>query len=124
MEKVITPLDTCGTITLDGDRFARIKQSTDPLIEAVVANHDGWFSAVRDWPVLQGLDPERQSSVLYDSVAVYLAYCESHLVMETLPVVVTDDGKTLIDDAGKPVRCATSWQDKDAFLDLLTERLT
>jgi hypothetical protein len=44
--------------------------------------------------------------------------------METLPLTVTEDGKTLVEDDGQPVRCATGWRDKEAFLDLLTERLT
>jgi hypothetical protein len=43
--------------------------------------------------------------------------------MEDLSVLVTPDGKTMIDDSGDNVRCATSWQDKHAFLDLVTERL-
>ena len=31
--------------------------------------------------------------------------------------------KTIIDEAGEPVACAMAWRDKNAFLDLLTERL-
>ena len=45
------------------------------------------------------------------------------LAMETLPIVVTPDGRTLIDDAGEPVQCATAWRDQEAFLDLLVARL-
>ena len=122
-EKIITPLDTCGTIVLDGDRFASLKASEKPLTQAVMANHFGWFEAVSDWPVLQGMDAQAQSSILYDSVAIYLAFSEALVAMETLPVLVTNDGKTLIDPAGQQVRCAMGWQDKEAFLDLLTERL-
>ena len=122
-QKIITPLDTCGTVVLEGERFARVRQSEDPLAQAVVANHLGWFEAVRDWPVLKDLDAQVQSSVLYDAVAIYLAFSDVFLSMETLPVVVTNDGKTLIDDAGSPVSCAMDWHDKDAFLDLLADRL-
>lgn len=88
-----------------------------------MANHFGWGEAVKDWPLLKKLDLNRQSSVLYDSVAIYLAFEETCLAMETLPLTVTDDGKTLIDEDGDAVRCATEWKDKAAFLDLLTERL-
>lgn len=122
-EKVITPLDTCGTVVLDGARFAQLKASENPLTEAVMANHFGWVDQVRDWPMLRDMDLQAQSSVLYDSVAVYLAFSEEFLRMETLSVVVTNDGKTLIDDAGDATRCAMDWTDKDAFLDLLTARL-
>ncbi len=122
-EKIITPLDTCGTVVLDGERFAKLKASKKPLTQAVMANHFAWFDAVSDWPVLQNIDAQTQSSVLYDSVAVYLAFSDAYLAMETLPVLVTNDGKTLIDDAGVPVSCAMDWQNKESFLDLLTERL-
>ena len=122
-EKVITPLDTCGTVILDGERFEAVQRSTNPLTRAALANHFSWCEAVSDWPLLKDMDPQRQTSVLYDSVAVYLAFSESFVEMETLPITITDDGKTLIDEEGDPVRCATGWRDQAAFLDLLVERL-
>jgi len=73
--------------------------------------------------MLKDLDAGVQSSVLYDCVAVYLAFSHAHLQMETLPIIVTNDGRTLIDEAGEATQCATDWLDKAAFLDLLTERL-
>jgi len=124
-EKVITPLDTCGTVALKGERFARVLEAAqvNAITAIVTDNHLQWFEAVRDWPVLQDVDPLRQSSVLYDTVAVYLSFSHDFLAMETLPIVVTPDGKTLIDEAGELVSCAMEWKDKDAFLDLLVERL-
>ncbi len=122
-DKTITPLDTCGTVVLEGDRFARVAASDDALTRAVMDNHFGWFAAVADWPLIQNMNPQQQSSILYDSVAVYLAFSEQHLQMEPLPVQVTEDGKTLIDDSGEVIRCATDWRDKAGFLDLLAERL-
>ncbi len=122
-EKIITPLDTCGTIALTKDRFQQVNQSKNSLTQAVLENHFGWAEAVRDWPLLQQLDMQQQSSILYDAVAVYLAFSDAYLEMETLPIVITDDGKTLIDPAGDLVSCATNWRDQDAFLDLLVARL-
>ncbi len=123
-EKVITPLDTCGTVRLEGDRFERVKTSAHALTQAALANHYGWCRAVADWPLMQSMNPERQTSILYDAVAIYLAFDESLISMEPLPIMISDDGKTLIDTAGSVVRCATEWKDKDAFLNFLTERLT
>ena len=123
-EKVITPLDTCGTVRLEGDRFERVKTSAHALTQAALANHYGWCRAVADWPLMQSMNPQRQTSILYDAVAIYLAFDESLISMEPLPIKISDDGKTLIDTAGSVVRCATEWKDKDAFLDFLTERLT
>ena len=127
-EKVITPLDTCGNIILDGERFAKIREAATQQGPASAPGicldcHFAWFEAVKHWPILKHLNAQSQSSVLYDLVAVYLGFAEDLLVMEDLPVLVTPNGKTMIDDSGDNVRCATSWQDKHAFLDLVTERL-
>ncbi len=119
----ITPLDTCGLVALKGDNFSRLLQSEDPLTKAVIENHFCWFEAVKEWPHLKDLDPNRQSSVLFDTVAVYMAFSEVLLEMEDLPVVVTDDARTLIDEGGQVIRCAMQWKDQSAFETLLTERL-
>ena len=119
----ITPLDTCGTVVLKGDNFTRLLASDDPLTKAVLENHFGWFKAIKDWSMLKDIDPNLQSSPLYDTVAVYMAFSESLLKMESLPIIVTDDARTLVDDAGQVIRCATEWQDQVAFETLLTERL-
>ncbi|MEM9622639.1 MAG: nucleoside hydrolase [Pseudomonadota bacterium] len=125
--KTITPLDSCGHIILTGERFRAVRDAQDPLCQAVLQNHTAWFEAVADWPVLQNMDSNVQSSLLYDCVAVYLAFSEAGLQMEELPVHVTEDGKTLIDTdgtlGGAPVRCATGWNDESGFLDLLVKRL-
>jgi len=120
----ITPLDTCGTVFLKDENFARIKQSSDRLSKAVMENHFIWCEKVRDWPVLSDMDPQKQSSLLYDTVAVYLAFSESLLEMEQLPIIVTDDGKTMVDESGQMVNCAMNWKDQGAFEMLLTDRLT
>ena len=121
--KTITPLDTCGTVMLEGDQFAHWSiakiRSPKPF-----DNHFGWSKVVKDWPGLRDLDLQIQSSVLYDTVAIYLAFSEEYLEMEALPIVITPDGKTLIDESGKPVRCATEWKDQHAFKRFLVERLT
>ena len=121
--KTITPLDTCGTVILKGEHFQKLINSEDPLTKAVMENHVGWSEQVKDWPGLRDLDLNIQSSVLYDTVAIYLAFDEQYLEIETLPVLVTQDGKTLIDEAGQPVRCATEWRNYEAFESLLIERL-
>jgi hypothetical protein len=56
-------------------------------------------------------------------VAIYLGFDDTLLEMETLPIAVTADGKTVVDEAGAAVHCAMDWRNKDAFLDLVTQRL-
>lgn len=119
----ITPLDSCGTVYLKDENFSKVRESRDPLMRAVLDNHFAWCDAVKDSPMLAQIDPQTQSSRLYDTVAVYMAFSESLLEMETLPILVTDDGKTLIDDKGQLVRCATGWKDQSAFERLLADRL-
>lgn len=119
----LTPLDSCGDVQLQGERFARIARSNDPLAQTIMANHKGWFAAI-DWPIVKAVDPVRESSILFDTVAVYLGFSQVHLLMESLPIVVTDDAKTCEDTAGQTMQCAMDWSDRDGFLDMLTERLT
>ena len=72
-------------------------------------------------------DVEAESSVLFDTVAVYLAYATSLCKVETLPIEVTDDGVTRI--AAEPgskasaVACAVDWKNLEAFHSHLVERL-
>ncbi len=117
--KTITPLDTCGHVVLDGEPYQRIRNADDPLLRALRTNNDLFARHVR-WTTY---DPTERSSTLFDTVAVYLAFSEDLVEIEQLPLVVTDDGYTRLDDAGTPVRCATAWRDLDAFKHLLAERL-
>ena len=126
--KTITPLDTCGTAALKGDEYKQVAASKKPVTQAVLQNHHNWFRAALDWPVMadlvKSMNPEEQSSILYDCVAVYLAFSEEGMGMEDLYVLVTDDGKTLIDQQGELVRCATHWLDDKAFYQNLSARLS
>jgi len=117
----ITPLDTCGLIRLTGEQYQTIMTSSDPLLQALIENYRLWSQAMGgDWP---NMFPH-QSTILFDTVAVYLAFSEALLTMEDLPIRVTDDGYTRIDPQGKQIRCATSWKDLEKFHDFLVERLT
>lgn len=117
----ITPLDTCGLVQLGGERFRRIRECQAPLIQSLIENYDIW-NRLRDWGLPR--DSRAVSSILYDTVAVYLAFSEELLVMEEMGLRVTDDGYTVVDPTQRPIRCATEWKDLDAFKDLLVERLT
>lgn len=119
----ITPLDTCGLVDLKGDRFARVRDSDDPVLRALIENYYVWVDET-DWFVEPAAGRRSHSSILYDVVPVYLAIREELCQMETLPIRVTDDGRTVIDaEAGKPMRVATEWNDLEAFKDWLVDRL-
>lgn len=117
----ITPLDTCGIVQLEGEKHATVLDSGDPLAKVVMDHYQVWWQRGKvDNPDLW----RRQSSILFDTVAVYLAFSNALCVMEDLPIRVTDDGYTLEDEGGRPTRCATDWRDLGAFEDLLVDRLT
>ena len=127
-DKALTPLDTCGIVRLQDAAFARVRDSDDPLAKAVMENHWHWYHAAASVPMIAGalrhMDPEVGTSVLYDCVTIYQAFCQDALEIETLPVVVSDEGHTVIDPAGGAVECATAWQDIESFYDLLATRLS
>jgi inosine-uridine nucleoside N-ribohydrolase len=114
---VITPLDSCGYVVLYGPKYQKVRASKDPIAATIIQNYRIWRNS--------GGIFETRSSILYDTVAVYLAFADALLTMETLPVVITDDGFTRVDaKRGKRMRVATGWIDLPAFEDLLVARLT
>jgi hypothetical protein len=69
-------------------------------------------------------DPGATSSILFDTVTIYLAFSEELLEMENLGIRVTDDGYTIIDDSMKRINCAMGWKDLPAFECFLVQRLS
>ncbi len=116
-DMTITPVDTCGIVRLTGPKYQAIRACKDPLIQAVIENYRVWCID-REHP-----DFETRSSILFDTVAIYLAFSEELLVMEELGIRVSDDGFTLIDNKAKKMSCATDWKDLNAFEDFLVHRL-
>ena len=119
----ITPLDTCGLVTLRGEKYAAVRKCNDPLVKALIENYRLWWknhARNKDNPKRA----ETASSTLFDTVAVYLAFTQELCQMETLPIRVTDDGKTVIDPSAKKMQVATEWKNLGKFEDFLVERLT
>ena len=117
----ITPLDTCGFVRLKDEKYRAVRECKDPVIQDLMENYKIWLkSHGGDW--LKKF--ESQSSILFDTVAIYLAFSNNLLVMEDLGVRVTDDGYTIIDEEARIVHCAVEWKDLSAFEDLIVERLT
>jgi len=70
------------------------------------------------------LTKRNQTSILFDTVAIYLGFSEELLNIEELKIEVTDRGLTQISERGTLIRCATSWKDIQSFKELLVNRLT
>lgn len=130
----ITPLDTCGLVQLKGQKYQKVLQHKSPLTHALIENYRAWFrqgllneqkdidEAELNKRVEQKLNSS--STTLFDTVAVYLAMSTDLVTMEKLPIKVTDDGYTRIEQGAKAINCATEWKDLGAFEDLLVDRLT
>ncbi len=115
---VITPLDTCGLVRLTGERFKVLRESPDVLVKALMENY-------RLWAKKTSLDVLTESSVLFDTVAIYLAYPgpKPLLTMEELSIGVTEDGMTRIDPSGVKMSVATEWKNLDGYENLLVRAL-
>lgn len=124
----ITPLDTCGLIYFEGDRYKKIYNSNSPLAKAFIDNYRLWMEFPWDPPIttwstrIKDFNVETKSTTLFDLTAVYLAISTDFLKIEELGIRVTDDGRTVIDDNAKKIKCATYWQDMGAYKDFVVER--
>jgi inosine-uridine nucleoside N-ribohydrolase len=115
----LAPVDVTGGMTLTGERFARIRDSEDKLLAALIENY-------RLWRINRRRKGEMtRSSTLHDCVAVYLA-CPgpSKLVkLDKVRLTVTRGGITKQDPRGDLVTAALAWRDAEAYRDLLVRRL-
>ncbi len=118
-EKTITPLDTCGNIILSGKNYKKILACNNPIINSIIACYDIW---TKNRKIPNSF--HNNSSILYDTVAIYLAFSEQLLNIETLKIKITKLGFTEISESGDMIRCATSWKDVKAFEHLIVKSLT
>ncbi|HEX9185794.1 MAG TPA: nucleoside hydrolase [Vicinamibacteria bacterium] len=121
-DAVSTPLDTCGLVQLKGERYARVRDSRDPLARAVVENYRLWCRT-KDWCQQDAEHVASKSSTLFDAVAVYLAMSRDLVKTEALGVRVTDEGMTVPDPAARPLAWAVEWKDLGAFEEWLAARI-
>lgn len=116
-EITCAPLDICGILRLQGDRYLQVANSENPFAKVTIENYKHWAHYKNQ--------PEQSSSILFDTVAAYLLFAEDLCEIETVKLSVDNDGNTVPDEKnGRPVRCALRWKDRDAFEKLLVERLT
>ena len=121
-EKTITPLDTCGNIALSGRYYKPFLNCNNPIVNVIKENYNLWAkkSVINKF---MKTNPEQNSTVLFDTVAIYLAFSEELLNIEELKIEITDKGLTQISEKGNTIRCATSWKNKRAFKELIVDRL-
>ncbi len=114
----MTPLDTAGVVRLEGDNFARVRSCRDVLPATIIENYG-------EWPTNSTYPPDIRaaSSVLFDTVAVYLAFDDHLCEMRDLKIRVTEKGVTEPSPEGKLMHVAINWKDLPRFHKVLTERI-
>jgi inosine-uridine nucleoside N-ribohydrolase len=119
---LLTPLDTCGLVGLDGANYRAVWCATaDPLLRVVIENYCVFAPRV-NWMKCDFF--ATRSTTLFDCVAAYLAYSESLVNIETVRFEVTADGFTRRNHKGPfTARVALSWKDRSAFEAHLAARL-
>ncbi len=129
----ITPLDTCGLVIVDGDKYQKVLKKNSPITANLIENYRIWYKAgLKDRKDLDEAGLNRlvdenvnhRSSTLFDTVAIYLAVSRQLVEMEKVPIRITDDGFTRVENGAKMVNCAVKWKDLDGYESWLVERLT
>lgn len=120
---VITPLDTCGLVKLEGAAYQRLLASESKIAKAILENYGAWEASLNK-RTDRTVNPHN-SSTLFDTAAVYLALASHELLpVEKLKIAIRDDGFMVEDAAGKEMNVALNWKDLAGFHDFLVERLS
>ncbi len=117
-QATITPMDTCARVVLEGEHYRRLQDSKDLVVKAVLENYRIWSKA-HDGKA----QPDKHTSVLFDCVAVHLAYTTRWLKMQPMGVRIDDEGYTLESSSAREFNVALEWDDYDAFAADLVARL-
>lgn len=97
-------------------------QSDKPEAKVILDAYRSWLDRPGHAPE-KGWDINQSSSILYDTVAVYLAMSTDLLQMETLGLSVNKEGYTVIQENAKKINCAMEWKGLNAFEDFLVWRI-
>lgn len=116
----LAPLDVCNDAVITGPAYARIRDSHDPLTRSCMENYRIWARRV-DWMTVDY--EETRTSVLFDNVAVTMAYDTRYFAFEEIPCHLTEEGLTLTEADGPSVQAALAWRDLGGFLEHIAVRL-
>jgi inosine-uridine nucleoside N-ribohydrolase len=119
---LLTPLDTCGFVSLSGPGYHAIWCATDdPLLRALIESYC-IFSQNQTWMKCDFF--ATRSTTLFDCVAVYLAYSEDLVDTRTVTFDISDDGFTRRTANGPfKARVALRWRNLDDFEAQLASRV-
>lgn len=121
---IVVPSETCGQVKLTDERYRHMLNSDDPGARTIIEVYRIWRKNVK-WT---NVNPDVESSHLYDTLAVRLAWGTEPVKLTPLRMRITDKGQTVVDEKeGDRVHVATSWRDAHAlwaFENQLVRRIT
>ena len=122
----IAPTEICYEAVLRGARWDRFRRSENPVAQMILRDYQEWFDANGGWSpdvALFDFTPADQSSWLWDTVAVAMAYGSNCIGTETLLLEMTAESIVQQSPTGHAAVVATAWLDLEGFLDDLLERV-
>jgi hypothetical protein len=90
-------------------------------VRAVLENYDLWLKNYT-WPH-SPKPSEGESSILFDTVAIYLAFTMERLKLERLGIRITDEGLMVEEAGAKQMNVAMEWTDLEGYYDFMVSRL-
>jgi inosine-uridine nucleoside N-ribohydrolase len=115
----MTPIDTAGKAILQGEYYAQVRDAQNPVARLIMEQYRAWNLRAGK----HARDITKSSSILWDTVAIYLAMDERFCQMRDIRLRVTDQGITQPFADGKLTHVAIAWKDIDSFFKLLSERI-
>ncbi len=118
-EFTVTPLDHCGNMILDGELYQQLRRSQQAIPEMILKYYRKWLDFHHS-----SEDYRTESSVLYDTVAVHLAFTDQYALFDNMNLIVDDAGFLRKAPAGRSVRVALDWSDIGQYKAQLVKTLT
>ena len=129
----ITPLDTCGRVVLDGEKYQKVLKRKSAITSNLLENYRMWFrDGLRDRKDLNEADldrltDEKLNQQQHDAVR-HGRGLPGHQpgpgADEAAAAFASrDDGFTRVEDGAKRVDCAVKWKSLDGYESWLVERL-
>ncbi|MFP4027389.1 MAG: nucleoside hydrolase [Candidatus Brocadiia bacterium] len=115
---LVAPAESSRRVQLFDERYKHVRHSDDPGAKTIMEVYDLWEENA-NWA---NYDTKTQSSHLYDTMAVHMAWNTSPFKIEPLLMRVTDRGHTVVEkEKGHRVFVARKWVDDDELRHFKTE---
>lgn len=118
-EFTITPLDHCGNMTIDGELYQQLFHSHQAIPKTILDCYKKWLIFHKS-----SEHYETESSILYDTVAIHLAFTDKYVIFDDMNLVVDDVGFLRKESWGKSIRVALTWSNIGQYKAELVEILT